>query len=98
MTAPDPKPQWSTAGPGGHPSPLPVMTILLVSALLAALGIIIVAKSTVPAMGWVFLAVGILGAVYGVLLAVKNVKTSRKIQARQVAAERRAARDAPKPD
>ena len=89
----EPKPQWSTAGPGGHPSPLPVMTILLVSALLAALGIIMVARSSVPAVGFVFLAVGIVGAVYGVLLAQRNVKVSRKIQARQVAAERRAARD-----
>ena len=101
MAPSDPKPQWSTAGPGGHPSPLPVMTILLVSALLAALGIIMVARSSVPAVGFVFLVVGILGAVYGVLLALKNVKASRKIQARQVAAERRAARDtddAPKVD
>ena len=53
----EPAPQLPTTGPGGHPSPLPVMTILLVSALLAALGLIVVARSTVPAMGWVFLAV-----------------------------------------
>ena len=83
----EPRPQWSTAGPGGHPSPVPVMTILLVSALLAALGIIMVARSSVPAVGYVFLVVGIAGAVYGVLLAQRNVKVSRKIQARQVAAE-----------
>ncbi|MHA3702108.1 hypothetical protein ACXR2U_07970 [Jatrophihabitans sp. YIM 134969] len=78
---------------GGHPSPLPVMTILLVAALLAALGIIVVARSAVPALGWVFLAVGVVGAVYGVLLALKNVQTSRRIQAREVAAERRARAD-----
>lgn len=98
MSSSEPKPQWSTAGPGGHPSPLPVMTILLVSALLAALGIIMVARSSVPAVGFVFLVVGIVGAVFGVWLALRNVKVSRKIQARQVAAERRAARagdDAP---
>lgn len=88
-----PKPQWSTAGPGGHPSPLPVMTILLVSALLAALGIIVIARSSAPAVGYVFLVVGILGAVCGVWLALRNVTTSRKIQAREIAAERRRARE-----
>jgi threonine/homoserine/homoserine lactone efflux protein len=85
--------QLPTTGPGGHPSPLPVMTILLVSALLAALGIIMVARSSAPGVGYVFLAIGIVGAVYGVWLALRNVKVSRKIQARQVAAERRAARE-----
>ena len=66
-----------------HPSPLPVMTILLVSALLAALGIIMVARSSVPAVGWVFLAIGIVGAVYGVLLALKNVQISRAVERRR---------------
>jgi hypothetical protein len=84
----EPRPQLPTTGPGGHPSPLPVMTILLVSALLAALGIIMVARSSVPALGYVFLAVGILGAVYGVVLAQRNVKASRRIQAREVRAAR----------
>ena len=67
---------------GTPPSPLPVMTILLVSALLAALGIIMVARSAVPAVGWVFLALGVVGAVNGVLLAVRNVQVSRAVERR----------------
>ena len=74
-------------GAGGHPSPLPVMTILLVAALLAALGIIMVRKSTVPAVGWVFLGIAIVGVVYGVLLALKNVQLSRTIARRDRAAK-----------
>ncbi len=97
MTTPqEPKPQLSTAGPGGYPSPLPVMTILLVSALLAALGIIMVRRSTVPAVGWVFLAVAIVGVVYGVVLAVRNVQQSRTIQRRQDRLDRERADDGPR--
>lgn len=89
MTAPR-----GTTG-NSHPSPLPVMTILLIGALLAALGIIMVKRSSVPAVGWVFLGVAIVGVVYGVWLAVRNVKLSRRIASRESAAERRRDREPP---
>lgn len=65
--------------PSAHPSPIPVVTVLFVSGLLAALGIIAVAKSSVPALGWVFLAVGVVGVLFGVGLALKNVQLSRAV-------------------
>jgi hypothetical protein len=83
MSSPTPSssPSSSKAGPQ-FPSPLPVLTVLLVSALLAALGIIMVARDKAPVVGVVFLVVGIIGAVYGVALAVKNVRTARRVEAR----------------
>lgn len=74
---------------GGFPSPLPVLTTLLVSALLAALGIIMVARDKAPAVGWVFLVVGVIGAVGGVVLAVRNVRAARAVE-RRVRSDREA--------
>lgn len=62
-----------------YPSPFPVLTVLLGSAVAAAVGIILVARSNVPAVGGVLLGAGIVGVLVGLLIAVRNVRIARRL-------------------
>lgn len=62
-----------------YPSPFPVLTLLLGSAVAAAVGIILLARSDVPAVGGVLLAAGVVGVLVGLVMAVRNVRIARRV-------------------